>query len=286
VFEALARFCLNLWPYMAMIVALTALEWAFPVGRFSLRSRLPGFGFWFVTLVLAAFMLAAVSALWRMLGVQPLVTVPLGSLGAAAAIAFAVLLADFTAYWNHRFQHRFLWRIHALHHSMTDLHAANGYGHFTERSLRFLLFAVPLTLVRFDGPQVPLAIVMTRELLERYIHCPTRLHFGPLRRVLVDNRFHRIHHSTRPEHFDRNFGILFSFWDRMFGTAVEPKEWPDTGVPGILPPGSIGDYVMFPLRARRSDTGAPPEAAPAIHISTPHSPRPSAGRLSSEPNCR
>jgi sterol desaturase/sphingolipid hydroxylase (fatty acid hydroxylase superfamily) len=282
VFEALAKFCLNLWPYMAMVVGLTALEWAFPIGRFSLRSRLPGIGYWFVTLALAAFMLAACTAMWRMLGIQPLVTVPVGALGGAFAITFAVLLADFTAYWNHRFQHRFLWRIHALHHSMTDLHAANGYGHFTERSLRFLLFALPLTLIRFDGPQVPLAVVMTRELLERYIHCPVRLHFGPLREVFVDNRFHRIHHSTRPEHFDRNFGILFSFWDRLFGTAVEPSDlWPETGVRGVSPPRSVTDYVLFPLRsARRSYTDAPQGDCLGGHISTPDSLRSSAGRLS------
>ena len=38
-------------------------------------------------------------------------------------------------------------------------------------------------------------------LLTYYIHSPIDVHFGRLRKVLVDNRFHRIHHSIEPRHF-------------------------------------------------------------------------------------
>merc|ERR1739838_972633 len=35
-------------------------------------------------------------------------------------------------------------------------------------------------------------------------------------------RFH-IHHSEKIEHYDKNFGLIFSFWDYMFGTIYVPK---------------------------------------------------------------
>jgi sterol desaturase/sphingolipid hydroxylase (fatty acid hydroxylase superfamily) len=233
-----------------MLALVTLIEWATPIGTFSLRSRLPGFFYWFVGLTLAALTLIAFQRAWATVGIKPLVTVPVDRLGETACILGGLLLADFVSYWNHRFQHRFLWSFHSMHHSQTDLHDANGYGHFTDKGFRFVLFAVPLSLIQFGGLHVPFAIMLIRELLERYIHSPTTLHMGQLRWVFVDNRFHRIHHSIEPQHFDRNFGILFSFWDRLFGTVHEPAsgEWPATGVIGYSPPRSLADSLIYPLR--------------------------------------
>lgn len=39
-----------------------------------------------------------------------------------------------------------------------------------------------------------------------YIHSPVDVHFWPMRKVLVDNRFHRIHHSLEPRHSIRTSG--------------------------------------------------------------------------------
>jgi sterol desaturase/sphingolipid hydroxylase (fatty acid hydroxylase superfamily) len=52
----------------------------------------------------------------------------------------------------------------------------------------------------------------------QHTQLPWRL--GPLYRVFVTPAFHSFHHSTDPAHHDRNFGVLFSVWDRLFGTAV------------------------------------------------------------------
>ncbi len=40
--------------------------------------------------------------------------------------------------------------------------------------------------------------------------------------ILITPAAHRIHHSTAPEHYNSNLGIL-SIWDRLFGTYVAPK---------------------------------------------------------------
>jgi sterol desaturase/sphingolipid hydroxylase (fatty acid hydroxylase superfamily) len=230
---------------------VTAGEYVAPVDRYSMRSRIRGFVFTAINAAAGVLFLSFLITLWKKLGVEPIAKLPVsGWTGDALSILLLVLLNDFVSYWNHRFQHRFLWPIHSVHHSQTELHAANGYGHFMERGLRFLVFGIPLSLINFDIAEAPYVITIVSGVLERYIHSPTGAHLGPLRCVFVDNRFHRIHHSLEPQHFEKNFGILFSFWDRMFGTAWEPRadEWPATGVAGLSPPNSIADYLLFPLR--------------------------------------
>jgi sterol desaturase/sphingolipid hydroxylase (fatty acid hydroxylase superfamily) len=110
-----------------------------------------------------------------------------------------------------------------------------------------------MSLIRIDGPATPVAVGFVLNLLTYYIHSPVDVHFGPLRKVLVDNRFHRIHHSVEPRHFDKNFGVCFSIWDRWFGTAYDPApdEWPQVGLAGVDPPRTIRDYLLLPFRFAR-----------------------------------
>jgi sterol desaturase/sphingolipid hydroxylase (fatty acid hydroxylase superfamily) len=54
---------------------------------------------------------------------------------------------------------------------------------------------------------------------------------GPLKYILVTPQSHRIHHSDRPEHRDKNFANLFSIWDFIFGTQVRDFDiYPETGI--------------------------------------------------------
>ena len=55
---------------------------------------------------------------------------------------------------------------------------------------------------------------------------------GPLRYIIVSPQAHRIHHSREEKHFDTNFGLILSIWDRMFGTYSGDKgDFPYTGTP-------------------------------------------------------
>ena len=50
---------------------------------------------------------------------------------------------------------------------------------------------------------------------------------------------HRIHHSHREEHRDKNFGAIFSLWDQLFGTQYRKyDEYPETGI----------DDATFPMK--------------------------------------
>jgi sterol desaturase/sphingolipid hydroxylase (fatty acid hydroxylase superfamily) len=237
---------------MLLLAAGMAVELISPTTVYSLRDRLFGVSIWFVRTVAASLMVGPLQFLWRWLGVPPIVHLRIGLFG---TILLTVVLMDFLIYWRHRFEHRFLWRIHAAHHSVTELHAANSFGHFVEALPHLLIVLIPLSLIDFGGLEVPLAVIMSMSVLQLYIHSPVTIEFGKARVLLVDNRYHRVHHSIQPRHFEKNFGILFTLWDRMFGTAYFPcdDEWPDTGVQGIEPPRSIADYLAFPItRFRRT----------------------------------
>ena len=250
--------------WVVVLALLTAFELANPHGPQKAATRIRGLVFWALFIPVASVLNLLLSAAWAKLGIQPLLSLslfrPIAFLGPVAAL-FAVLVAwvinDFFFYWCHRFQHRFLWRFHAVHHSIRDLNAVNSYHHVSEALMSLVLYAVPTSLITSDASTaVPLiGLVMWLHIV--WIHSPTRANLGPLRAWFVDNRYHRIHHSLEERHFDRNFGAFTTLWDRAFGThhAPAPDEWPDVGLAEVGEPADIRQWLNQPRRY-------PPQAAP------------------------
>jgi sterol desaturase/sphingolipid hydroxylase (fatty acid hydroxylase superfamily) len=254
----------------------TIIEQVSVIERFSLRSRLPGIVMNVAQVPLSLMLAWPLSKCWHLLPIGKLITIPLwtwlkplGVLGYALQILALLLIVDFLTYWRHRTEHKIFWPIHAVHHSPTELHAANDIGHPMQVWFSLVFIAFPLSLVQIDGPETPAAVSFIVVLLTYYIHSPIDVHFGPLRRILVDNRFHRIHHSLEPRHFDKNFSICFSIWDRMFGTAYDPApdEWPDVGLEDFEAPRTLRDYLFLPFRKRSGSAPGPVQisANPASH---------------------
>ena len=38
---------------------------------------------------------------------------------------------------------------------------------------------------------------------------------------------HRVHHARNPKYLDKNYGHIFIFWDKLFGTFMEEEEEPE-----------------------------------------------------------
>lgn len=241
-----------------LLVLCIATEHVAPIDRYSLRDRLPGAAMHLVGAVAGAALIWPLQWLWNAAGVAPWIVLPLwdllrplGYVGVALHFTAFVVLADFLAYWRHRAEHsRWLWPVHVVHHAPTELHAANSLGHPLQALFGLVFIVIPMSLVQIPGPALPFAAALIVSFLALYIHSPTELHLGPLRRVIVDNRFHRIHHSLDERHFDKNFGICLSIWDYVFGTAYTPAadEWPKVGVKGIEPPTGVLSFLTMPFR--------------------------------------
>ena len=44
-----------------------------------------------------------------------------------------------------------------------------------------------------------------------------------IREIIASPSLHIIHHSNEPRHYDKNFGFVFTFWDRVLGTYCPPE---------------------------------------------------------------
>ncbi|MCP3729192.1 sterol desaturase family protein [Sphingomonas sp. MG17] len=261
-------------PWALGFASMTAIELLLPRERHSLRGRLPGLIFWSLWIPVMLLAHAAYRSLWAMIGIAPLnlaVLVPeMGPwanwTGAIVAPVLAAFIYDFFFYWFHRAQHRWLWRYHAVHHSIRELNAVNAYHHISEPLFQMLFLLVPASLIAVEASYSIPAVVVVLHLQASYIHSPARLDIGPLRALIVDNRFHRIHHSLDEHHFDKNFGACTTLWDRLFGTAWFPAkdEWPDVGLAGVEQPHSVRAWIDLPARLKRRGNPAPDGLPDAI----------------------
>jgi sterol desaturase/sphingolipid hydroxylase (fatty acid hydroxylase superfamily) len=172
---------------------------------------------------------------------ESLVEVP-GPIG----LVYAAIVGDFFYYWVHRVQHAFpiLWKYHSVHHSIERMGAGTGYQHISQPLIESFILTIPASLLVDPAQAVALTVFIGP--VGYYLHSTSRINAGPLRAILIDNHLHRIHHSREERHFDKNFGVLTSIWDRIFGTAYFPAkdEWPDTGVPGRREPRTIREFLL------------------------------------------
>lgn len=154
------------------------------------------------------------------------------------------LAFDFGAYISHLLMHRvpFLWRFHKLHHASTEMTIINGTRTaFAERAFADLfMIGIPFLMFGFPRPEIVLSLVLTRQVIELLQHSDLPWDYGLLGHIIAGPRFHRMHHSNAREDYDTNYGNLFTFWDRIFGTAS--TRYTQTG-------GAAADKVQLGLSA-------------------------------------
>lgn len=243
------------------LAVFRGIELAFPQRRAPRPERnWVGLRIWLVYVALQVALTAMALAVIGSSGLSPEIDprqlLGLPTWAAAIAVGIAIVLAkDFFFYWEHRIQHRWLWRWHAPHHAIRNLSATNSWHHWSEIAMFALMVALPMSLLTpAFGPR-PLLIGLMLSWQPIYLHSATRLQLGPvMRRLVVDSRYHRIHHSLDPKHFDRNFGAATPLWDWLFGTAYFPDadEWPEVGLAGVEEPSTMRQWSALPWRMVQS----------------------------------
>jgi sterol desaturase/sphingolipid hydroxylase (fatty acid hydroxylase superfamily) len=181
-------------------------------------------------------------------------------------LLFTVLL-DGLLYWKHRLMHRvgFLWRCHAIHHSQRSLTLLTGYRFHPLDELVASVVGFALGLAIGVAPPMGVALTFGVAVYAALQHEDTGWSYGPLGLVLVSPRFHSVHHAVDAELHDRNYGILFSIWDRLFGTAAPaPSRVKGYGV-DLEVPESFLSQLLFPFRRRSAaaEQAARPDEEPS-----------------------
>jgi sterol desaturase/sphingolipid hydroxylase (fatty acid hydroxylase superfamily) len=135
----------------------------------------------------------------------------------AAKVLTAIVLIDFMLYWWHRALHHWFWYFHRWHHSIFELNWLSGARHsFTETLFHFLPFYLVLGTM-FRLPVWEGAIVGSWfGFVECLSHVNSALYPDWMDLVFVTPQYHRVHHGTQSD--NTNFGVVFSVWDRLFGT--------------------------------------------------------------------
>ena len=147
----------------------------------------------------------------------------------------ALLLSSLVSYWTHRLEHSIpaLWALHKFHHSadrlaiLTTFRDTKLTGAF-DAALRILPIAIlSVPIAAKPTPASPAYVLagiyflftaLTR-LNSFLIHSNLDLGYGWVGRwLLVSPRMHRVHHSSSPAYYNRNFSFDLVLWDRIFGT--------------------------------------------------------------------
>jgi sterol desaturase/sphingolipid hydroxylase (fatty acid hydroxylase superfamily) len=136
----------------------------------------------------------------------------------------ATILADFVAYWKHRLFHlSWLWPFHAVHHSATEVDwLTNDRDHPVQLLGTYLIGSVALVLAGVS-PEMIGTQALLRRFYSLYTHANLRWSYGPLNRIFVSPAVHRWHHSTDARLAGKNFAVMFSLFDIMFGTYCLPQ---------------------------------------------------------------
>jgi lathosterol oxidase len=185
------------------------------------------------------------------LGMEPVQSVVAG-LPFVAQVLLAMLVADLFQYAAHRafHAHPFLWRFHAVHHSVRTMDwLAGSRLHLIDVLVTRAFSYIPLYVLGFSMPAF-YAYVAIVALQAVAAHANVGLRFGVLKYVFVTPQYHHWHHSDDPRFYDRNFAIHFPVIDRVFGTYHLPgDEWPESvGLDDEQFPKGYLRQLVYPFR--------------------------------------
>ncbi len=205
------------------------LEGSIPLFRFSynkLKHSVPNF-FFTLTTILINFSLAFLllkSSDWvsnNNFGLIHLYDFPLW-----IEVIFGILLLDLVgAYLAHYVEHNVkpFWMIHLVHHSDHKVDTTTANRHHPLESLIRLSF----TLLGVFVSGTSIGVVMLYQSLSiistQFTHANIRLSKKLdkfISYIFVSPDMHKIHHHYRLPYTDKNYGNIFSIWDRIFGTFI------------------------------------------------------------------
>jgi len=141
-------------------------------------------------------------------------------------VTLGLMLLDLVgAYLAHWTEHKVkpLWMIHLVHHSDHKVDTTTANRHHPLES--FIRFGFTLFGVFIIGANIgivmlyqSLSLVLT-QFNHANIKLPKKLDLF-LSYFIVSPDMHKTHHHYRLPYTDANFGNIFSFWDRLFGTYL------------------------------------------------------------------
>lgn len=136
-------------------------------------------------------------------------------------VGLAIILIDAGITLVHFASHRLnvLWRFHAVHHSVLRMYGFNGLlKHPVHQileimggTLPWLFLGIPVEVAALGAFAVSIQLLLQ--------HSNVDMKIGPLKYIWAVAPVHRHHHVASATEGDVNFGLFFTLWDVLLGTA-------------------------------------------------------------------
>lgn len=145
----------------------------------------------------------------------------------AAQFVVLLVVSDFLQWCVHNLLHRvpWLWQFHKVHHSVDTMDwIGNWRFHWVEVIVYRSLLWLPLAWLG-AGSEAVMAAAVVGTFWGELNHANVDTGLGALGVVLNSPRMHLWHHDASAEGAPaKNFGVIFSAWDFLFGTAYWPRD--------------------------------------------------------------
>lgn len=138
-------------------------------------------------------------------------------------VIIGVFCIDFVSYWFHRGYHTFsiLWRFHRVHHSDIMMNSTtflrfHPFDWFLDNSSSLVacfIFGLDLNILTFN-----FILYLPLFLAHHGTFVFPAWFDNTLGKIIVSPNFHKVHHHQNQEFTDSNYGNIFIFWDKLFGT--------------------------------------------------------------------
>jgi alkylglycerol monooxygenase len=132
----------------------------------------------------------------------------------------AFFVGDLCYYWYHRAGHSVaaFWAIHGVHHQTERFNVGVATRHPWFSDTYSFLFYAPVPMLGVP----PLHFFVAISVISFYaLTVHSQVFHRPGFWLLVTPATHIVHHSKNRRYANKNYGAMFTIWDRMFGTHVE-----------------------------------------------------------------
>jgi len=142
-----------------------------------------------------------------------------------------IMATDLVWYWYHRLGHEvnFLWAAHIVHHQSEEFNLTVSARITVFQAIIRNVFWCVLPLVGFH-PNMVITILVVHGAYSFFTHTQLIGQVKWLEKVLITPSLHGVHHASDDKYLDKNYGDVFVFWDKIFGTFQSEEESPNYGL--------------------------------------------------------
>jgi len=139
-------------------------------------------------------------------------------------IIVGLMLMDLVGAWLvHYLEHqvKFMWKFHLIHHSDQHIDTFSATRHHPGESVFRFIFTILAVFVSGAPIWMVFLYQSISLVMSQFNHSNISFPLGldkVLSLVIATPHMHRVHHHYRMPYSDKNYGNIFSIWDRIFQT--------------------------------------------------------------------